>query len=350
MEHLHCTTETRKKGAHLTLEERVIIQTRLKDGWRPNKIAREIGCAPNTIRNEIKRGSKPIYNGNVIRYYAKLGQETYTKNREACGRHYDYLDKGEFLDDVRTKFYQEHWSLDACFGYALKKGLFERDQMVCTKTLYNYCDLGLLGIANIDLPEKLKRAPKKKRNREHKKILGRSIEERPETINNRSEFGHWEADLVIGSKRDDDDAILTLIERMTRQFLMIRVPGRSPSGIMEAISKLRSEYSEHWDEVFKTITTDNGAEFSSLSDLETFSQTLVYFAHPYSSYEKGSIERHNRLIRRFIKKGTRIDSYSEEKLLEIYLWCNALPRKALNYKTPDELFDLQLDAIYAIAG
>lgn len=350
MEHLHCTTETRKKGAHLTLEERVIIQTRLKDGWKANKIAKEIGCAPNTIRNEIKRGSKVIYNGHVSRYYAKYGQETYEKNRKACGRHFDYLEKGEFLDYVRTMFFEQAWSFDACFGHALNDGIFQRDQIVCTKTLYSYCDLGLLGITNFDLPEKLSRSTKKSQNRENKKILGRSIEERPLSVGERSEFGHWEFDLVNGSKSADDDALLVMIERQTRQFLMKRISGRSPGAVMEAIEQLRSDYSEHWDEIFKTITTDNGAEFSSLSDLEFLTKTLVYFAHPYSSYEKGSIERHNRLIRRFIKKGTRIDSYLDEKLFEVELWCNSLPRKILNYKTPEELFEKQLDAIYSVAS
>ena len=81
---------------------------------------------------------------------------------------------------------------------------------------------------------------------------------------------------------------------------------------MEALREVRSHYDEHWDDVFKTITTDNGSEFSLLSGLEDLSNTLVYFAHPYTSCEKGSVERHNVLIRRFIPKGCRIDSLTNE--------------------------------------
>ena len=92
------------------------------------------------------------------------------------------------------------WSLDASYGKALESGEFRRDEIVCTKTLYNYVDLGLLPIKNIDLPEKLNRNTKEKRVRENKKILGRSIEERPEIVNSRTEFGHWEIDTVIGKK------------------------------------------------------------------------------------------------------------------------------------------------------
>ena len=349
MDYLHSTTTEHRKGQHLTFEHRVLIQTRLKDGWSPNKIAREIGCAPNTVRNEIKRGTIALYNGSVHRYKATAGQATYEQNRSVCCRHYDLLEKADFLSFVEQKFFEEGWSLDACTGYALEKGLFTRDQIVCTKTLYEYTELGLLGIKNIDLPEKLRRAPKKTRNRENKRNLGRSIEERPASVNDRSEFGHWEADLVIGSRSDNDDALLTMIERKTREYWMLRVPGRDPKGVMAALSTVRSQYEEHWDDVFKTITTDNGSEFAMLSDLESLSKTLVYFAHPYTSCEKGSVERHNGLIRRFIPKGKRIDSYSDEQIAQIEVWCNGLPRKMFGYRTPDELFEDELDRIYSCA-
>ena len=127
-----------------------------------------------------------------------------------------------------------------------------------------------------------------------------------------TEFGHWEVDLVIGSKSGNDDALLTMIERKTPEYWMIRIPGRDPNGVMKALREVRSQYDEHWDDVFKTITTDNGSEFSLLSGLEKLSNTLVYFAHPYTSCEKGSVERHNVLIRRFIPKGCRIDSLTNE--------------------------------------
>ena len=196
----------------------------------------------------------------------------------------------------------------------------------------------------------LRRSPKNAVNRKNKRILGRSIEEWPEAINDRKEFGHWECDLVIGSKSGKDDALLTMIERMTREFWMIRIANRHPESVMAALEAVRSEYSEHFDEVFKTITTDNGSEFASLSDLEKTAKTLIYYAHPYTSCEKGSVENHNGLIRRFIPKGKRIDSYSDEQIAQIEVWCNSLPRKILGYKTPDELFEAELDKIYDMAA
>ena len=264
-----------------------------------------------------KRGTVVLYKGNIHRYKAAAGQATYKKNRQVCCRHYKFLEKANFFSFVERKFFEDGWSLDACVGDALKEGLFTRDQIVCTKTLYVYTDLGMLGIRNIHLPEKQRRSPKKERNHANKWILGRSIEERPAEANNRSEFGHWEADLVIGSKKEYDNALLTMIECKTREYWILRIPGRDSSGVMAALEGVRSQYSEPWDDIFKTVTTDNGSEFSLLSGLEDLSKTLVYFAHPYTSCEKGSVERHNGLIRRFITKGKRIDSYSDEQLAQI---------------------------------
>ena len=159
MGQVHSTTE-HKKGKHLSFEERVVIQTRLKDGWTPNRIAGELGCAPNTVRNEIKRGTVTLYRGNIFRYKAKVGQAAYEKNREACCRHYDLLEKSAFISYVEEHFFEDEWSLDVCAHRALKDGTFTREQIVCTKTLYGYADLGLLNIRNINLPEKLHRSPK----------------------------------------------------------------------------------------------------------------------------------------------------------------------------------------------
>lgn len=186
------------------------------------------------------------------------------------------LKKSPFISYVEEHFFEDGWSLDICVHRALKDGFFTWEQIVCTKTLYNYADLGFLSIKNIDLPEKPRRSPKTTRVHENKRVLGRSIDDRPSSIDERTEFGHWEADLVIGSKSDNDDALLTMIERKTREYWMIRVPGRDPNGVMEALRKVKCQYSEHWDDIFKTITTDNGSEFSLLSGLEDLSKTLVY--------------------------------------------------------------------------
>lgn len=201
-------------------------------------------------------------------------------------------------------------------------------------------------IRNYNLPEKVSRRPKLKRVRENKKLLGRSIEERPD-IDDKLEFGHWEADLVIGQKTNNDEALLTLLERQTRKYILVKIDGKTASAVMDGFEKVRKYFGSKFSDVFKSITTDNGSEFTELSNLEKGSKTLVYYAHPYSSWEKGSNERHNRLVRRFIAKGERISDYGIDAIERIEDWCNNLPRKILGYKTPDELFEAKLDEIYS---
>ena len=98
--------------------------------------------------------------------------------------------------------------------------------------------------------------------------------------------------------------------------------------------------------IFKSITTDNGSEFADLSNLEQVSKTLVYYAHPYTSCDKCSVEGRTGLIRRYIPKGDWMDKCSAEDIAKIEVWCNSLPPKILNYKTPEECFDVELDHIY----
>ena len=89
---------------------------------------------------------------------------------------------------------------------------------------------------------------------------------------------------------------------MSREFLIVKIPDKTADSVMNAFKSLRKQYSEHWTEIFKTIMTDDGSEFADLSNLEDASNTLIYYAHPYTSCDKGTVERHNGLIRRFSQK------------------------------------------------
>ena len=184
-------TPTHKKGQHLTREERYYISIRLNIGhWSIYKIAKELHRPYNTINKEVQCGTVYLYNGKIKRYKPDIAEQKYKDKRANSKRNYRCLECVEFLNYVVEMFIEKGWSLDASVGYAKENNLFSSDKMVCTKTLYNYVDLGLLTIKNIDLPEKLKRNPKSSNIRKNRKILGKSIEERPETVNSREEFGH----------------------------------------------------------------------------------------------------------------------------------------------------------------
>ena len=149
----------------------------------------------------------------------------------------------------------------------------------------------------------------------------------PINIDDNLEFVHWEADLVIGQKDKSDEALLTLLERHTRKYMLVKIAGKTASAIMDGFTKVKDCFGDKFSDVFKTITTDNGSEFAELRKLEEASKTLVYYAHPYASWEKGRNERHNRLVRRFIAKGKLISDYGLEAIARIEEWCNNLPRK-----------------------
>ena len=183
--------------------------------------------------------------------------------------------------------------------------------------------------------------------KKHKKILGKSISERPTHINNRQEFGHWEVDTVVGEKTNSDSVLLTIVERLTRNAIVLMIPSKTAEKVTEAFNYLKDVYGTQFSKVFKSITGDNGSEFADLSTLENHTETKVYYTHPYSSFEKGTNERHNGLIRRFIPKGKRISDYSVDNIGFIEEWMNTLPRKILDYRTPEELFEKYLDEIYA---
>ena len=252
----------------------------------------------------------------------------------------------DFLRYVEHQFKNEKWSFDACVAYAKEHDLFEEKDMVCTKTLYNYADLGLVNIKNIDLPEKISRNTKIKKNRQNKKKLGKSIEERPKEIDTREEFGHWEIDSVIGQKKEGQSQVMTIVERKYRKSIWLKVRDHSAEAVDEALKRLFSEYGDKYKEVFKSITGDNGSEFANLSNLEV-KGIPVFFTHPYTSCEKGTNECHNRMLRRFIPKGKSIDDYLADDIMFFADVINNLPRKILGYHTPDELFEQELDRIYA---
>jgi len=214
----------------------IIIELRLKDGLSPYKIAKELERPINTILNEIRRGTTTQIKQNklIVVYLADTGNATYNKNRQNSCRTFKRLECSKFINYVVNKIKQESWSPDACVGRALEHSQFDRSEMVCTKTLYNYIDLGLLEIKNVDLPLKLRRNTKPSRVKKHKKKLGKSIEERSDSIDSREEFGHWEIDTVVGQKSGNDCVLLTIVERQTRNAIVRQIASKTADAVIKS--------------------------------------------------------------------------------------------------------------------
>lgn len=337
--HINDTTGI-SKGQHLTLSERIEIQS-LKRLSNSNRfIAKVLGRSHSTINDEIKRGTavqKKLVNGQAIyseNYYAETGQLVYEKHREACQPRYKLLKVEEFIKYAKRKIQEEKWSPDIVVGRVITEKLFTPYERVCAKTLYRYIEEGLMSLNNMDLWLKLQRNTKPKRDRERKRILGQSIDERPQEINDRLTFGHWEIDTVVGKKTKDEPVLLTVTERLTRYQIIIKITGKNEAAVKETMEHL-SKDNPTFPKLFKSITADNGSEFAGLAEaLQGLSD--IYFAHPYSSWERGTNEKHNGILRRFIPKGKSLKDYSNDQIKQITHWMNHLPRKILNYRTPTE--------------
>lgn len=342
MAHIENTTQNRS-NKHLSSFERGEIAALHKAGHSNREIARRLGRVHQTIANELKRGTtRQLKTGRkpFTSYFPETGQAVYEQNRRNCGAKSKLLVAMEFIDFACEKILNSDWSPDAVVGFTKQHIDWKDKPMVSTKTLYNYIDQSKLSVRNIDLPMKTKLNTKKKRVRKHRRVLGKSIAERPPEIEDRIEFGHWEIDTVEGNK-SDDNALLTLVERKTRNYYAIKIDDQDHDSVDYAVTKLQNAFGELFPQVFKTITSDNGSEFSNLSPCLK-SVTEVYFARPYASYERGSNEKHNGLLRRYIPKGKAISDYSRDAIKRIYQTLNNLPRKILNYQQPAVAFEEEL--------
>ena len=304
-----------------------------------------MNCSPSTVGCELKRGT-PAYSGRGRKpgYSAKRGAAVYEANRLRCRRPKIFSGDSEFIRWTVRQIRDHKWSLDACVGCARLHKLFPAEEIPCTKTLYNLLWKGELPLSLFELPEALSRK-KHGKPRVSKRLNGKSIEERLPEVDERTTFGHWESDTVLGRKKAGEPAVFTIVERLTGHYLTIRIDGKTTEGVAEAMAQLHARFGERFSEVFRTITTDNGSEFAAFSAFEALG-TKVYFAHPYSSWERPVNERSNRLLRRFIPKGTSISAYTEEQVLMFADEINSLPRRRLGFRSPEELFEAQLDRIY----
>ena len=337
---------TNRTFSHLTVFDRGQIQALRHQGKSLQEIADIIGCHNSTISRELKRGTVTQRRSDLTTYhayFADVGQRVYEANRSRCGAKDKLAKTMNFIRFAVQKIRDDHWSPDAVCGYAKTQHVFEGER-VCTKTLYRYIDLGLVALKNIDLPLKVSRNTKKKRTRQHKKVLGASIEQRPQHIDERQEFGHWEIDTVLGNRKKGA-VLLTLTERKTRKEHILKIKQKTSENVHQAIQSLKTLYGEKFASVFKSITSDNGSEFTELTQAVASEGVAVYYTHPYTSCERGTNERHNGLIRRFIPKGKAIEAIDDTLIRYVENWCNTLPRKILGYQAPNDQFAKEIEQL-----
>jgi len=334
MEQANCNTK-RKKHKHILRDDRYVIEQMLNAKQTKKIIAQVIGCTEKTLLREIERGTHQYLDSTTYEFREKyswdVAQRKHEENGQNKGRYAKISDMPELRAFLAEQIKKHKYSPEAALLKAKEEGYGVE---ISVKTLYNNIDSGEMGVSRKDL---LRQAGWKQEKTKPRKALnnlkGESIDNRPAEANERLEYGHWEMDLIVSCK-GGKGALLTLTERKTRQEIIIRLPDKTKRAVKRALDRLERRFGSSFKEKFKTITTDNGSEFLDFENLQKSCKNngqrfKMYFAHPYSAWERGSNENANGIIRRFFPKGTDFSKVGIKEIQSVENWMNEYPRRIL---------------------
>lgn len=306
------------KYHHLTSEQRYTIFVLLRQKKSRKEIAQTIGVSQSTLSREIKRNSGQ-------RGYLYQQAQVKAADRQRRLQNYRNLTI-ELRNFIRKKMSEEQWSPAQIVGWLRKHG----KKSVCVETIYAYIRADKENGGDL---WKYCRHQLKHRKRQvsapYTAVQNRTmIDERPPEWDG-STPGDFEMDTIVG--KDGKGAIVTLVEKNTN-FTMARKlhQGKNAKVLAHTVILMLLPYIDK----IRSITTDNGSEFAEHLLIAKRLKTKIFFAHPYSSWEKGCIEYHNKLIRQYIPKGTDFNDISEQMLKEIIIKINRRPRKKLGFSSP----------------
>ena len=346
------TIEDHAHHSHFTWDQRIQMQYYYAgaNGYEkirsPLLLGRILGKHESTIRRELKRGmvthvleEEPFEREEYNAEYAQLdARSKYSAKGPDLKLGFDW----ELVEKVTYLIREKDYSPYAVIAEFNNTGWPSKTR-ICEKTLYNYIQAGYMGeLTEKDLLLEGKRRKPKGEPRKHSRAAAaaKSISTRPKEADDRSEFGHWEADTIVSGTGTSSTCPLTMTERKTRFEITRRISNRTAEAFREELDVLERQIGPHlFRKLFRTVTADNGSEFSDIRGIETSAQSSkqrlsLYFAHPYSSFERGTNENHNGIVRRFIPKGSDIGRYSKKTVRNIQDWMNSYPRKILKGMTP----------------
>ncbi len=338
----------------LTWDDRLKIAAWQKVGISPQRMAEELGVHFTTIYRELKRGQYEHLNTDYtteIRYSPDISEKKKQDHLRAKGAGLKIGNDRAYAEYIEYMIRVEKYSPAAVLGEIKTKGI-EFKTTVCKQTLYRYIEQGVfLTLTNQDLPVKRnKKEHKHRKVRAAKPQRGTSIEKRPEEINARISFGHWEMDCVEGAK-GTKGTLLVLTERLTRFEIIRKMKDKTADSVVKAMNSIEKEYgSALFRILFKTITVDNGSEFADVLGIETSKsgkrvRTKTYYCHPYSSWERGSNENQNKLVRRHYPKGCNFDKVTPADIRKLQNWINHYPRGIFDWYSSADLFEAHLNSL-----
>lgn len=337
----------REHFTHLTFNERLKIEAWDRAKVPVKEMAEMLGKDQSSIYRELHRGRYTRLNGDDYtfsdEYSPDIADKKYRENLKAKGAPLKIGSDVDYAEYIEDKIINEKYSPKAVLGEIKVKNIPFKTTISPT-TLYRYIDEGLfLHLSNNDLP--VKKNKKKSNYHKVKQVRpskGDSIEKRPEEIDSRDTFGNWEMDCVVGTKTTSK-VLLVLTERKTRREIVRLMPSKTTDSVVSELDKLEKKFgSKLFKKVFCTITVDNGSEFMNNDGMELSKngerRTKIFYCHPYSSYERGSNENLNKMVRRWYPKGESFMMTSEEEIAALEEWMNEYPREIFEYDTAASRF------------
>ena len=326
---------------HLDAKDRIQLEVLVKAGHTKREMAALLGVHLSTVYRELRRGRCRLLDSQY-RWYdgysAEVAKQDYAWKVSSRGAPLKLGGNYALADYIEHKIIDEKYSPAALAADLRGSGL----GYLCRDTIYRYIHAGVFERVTVShLPERGRRKkPHEHVQHENKVKLGTSIEQRPQHILSREEFGHWEGDLVIGQAKTQGQCFFVLTERKTRAELIFKLNSKRSSSVVRVLDRLQSNCD--FRHIFKSITFDNGPEFSDSWGMEHSPRgrrrTRVYYCHPYTSCERGSNENANRLIRRWYPKGTSLAPVKPSDCVSLARWMNTYPRAILGWKTASQAF------------
>lgn len=312
----------------LSLSEREEISLNLVLGKSIRSIARELGRAPSTISREVKR------NGGAAKYRATKAERSAW--RRAKRPKPSKFEQTEILVDIITEKLREYWSPEQIAGWLKQAYPTNKALNVSHETIYKSLYIQGKGLLRKELMNHLRTRRKLRHSKQHvrgNKFVkpfadGLSISERPAEVEDRAIPGHWEGDLIQGSRQS---YIATLVERQTRFTIMVKVPGKETLPVVSALSEQMLQLPSL---LKKSLTWDRGCELAAHKKFSMATNMKVYFCDPSSPWQRGSNENTNKLLRQYFPKGTYLGDHSQEDLDNVAASLNNRPRKTLGFSTP----------------
>lgn len=346
-----------RRFSHFTYEERIVLEKLIKQKVAVTTIAEMLNKSRSSIYRELKRGRVTQITGSYAKkedvYRADFADRRAARAATAKGIDLKIGSDFEFAHELEQLIKLEHLSPNSALRHIADSK--RTHSLISLATLYNYIHAGVLNITVEDLPRAYKM---RKRRRsiykyKHKRLFGDSIDVRDKEIDTRDEFGHWEGDLIV-SKRGCSCCYLTLVERKTRYVIAKRIESKSASEVVRAFDSLETSYGKSFSDIFKSITFDNGTEFANVCELERSRyktrshkpRTHIFYAHPYSSYERGSNENCNRLLREAgFTKGSDLGKITVKQAKSYVDKVNNIYRKVIGNITAKQAFERELEKL-----